>query len=208
MKNKAIKEKTYLNSEIQFLAGVDEAGRGPLAGPVVASAVLYDEKLISGLFADAKDSKLLSPARREAIYQKILKSTLCYGVGIVDNQRIDEINILNATFEAMSRAVLELESKLQQEADLLLVDGNKKIKNLDRRQIAIVKGDSLVKTISVASIIAKVTRDSLMLGYHEQWPEFGFAQHKGYGTKLHLEKIRRHGPSPIHRASFKPKALS
>lgn len=200
-------ENDYLGPGVTLLVGVDEAGRGPLAGPVVAAAVLYDEKL-SRLFPEAKDSKKLTPQKREVIFEKIRASELIYGLGIVDSKRIDEVNILNATFEAMKLAVLELESKLGQKCHLVLVDGNKKIRNFERPQITIVKGDALVKTISLASIIAKVTRDKLMQQIHEQWPQYGFDRHKGYGTRLHAEMIARHGQLEIHRKSFVLKRVS
>lgn len=194
-------ENSYLVGDGHLLVGVDEAGRGPLAGPVVAAAVLFNEDLI-GLFPEANDSKKLSPRKRVEIVQKIQATGLLYGVGIVGSQRIDEINILNATFEAMKAAVIQLELQLNGECQVVLVDGSQKIKNLEREQIAIIRGDSLVKTISLASIIAKVTRDEIMTEYHRQWPEYGFDRHKGYGTALHIAMIEQHGRKDIHRRTF------
>lgn len=201
----SISEIQYMSSADDFLVGVDEAGRGPLAGPVVAAAVFFDEALI-GLFPEAQDSKKLSHQKRVDIFEKIIACCLPYGVGVVSNERIDEINILNATFEAMKAAVEELERKIARESTTVLVDGNKKIKQLDRRQIAIIKGDTLVKSISLASIVAKVTRDTMMMVHHLEWPEYGFDQHKGYGTKAHIEAIEKFGRTSIHRKSFKVKA--
>lgn len=198
-------EKQYLASPGDILVGVDEAGRGPLAGPVVAAAVLFDESQIRA-YPEAQDSKKLSPRKRDEIFAKILASGLKYGIGVISSKRIDEINILNATFEAMRSAVEELEMKIGRAATVVLVDGNKKIKQLDRKQEAIIKGDASVKTISLASIIAKVTRDGIMLAHHQEWPEYGFDQHRGYGTKAHVAAIEKLGRTAIHRESFKLKA--
>ena len=182
--------KGYVNT-----AGVDEAGRGPLAGPVVAAAVIFPAKInIVGL----DDSKKLSPKKREELYPQIQAEAIAYGVAIVSREVIDEINIMQASRLAMKKAV-EL---LQPVPDLLLIDGNQKIDStLD--QWAIVKGDSKSLSIAAASVLAKVTRDRIMEDYHKLYPQYEFYRHKGYGTKLHRALIEEHGPCPIHRNTFK-----
>jgi ribonuclease HII len=177
------------------IAGIDEAGRGPLAGPVVAAAVLFTTRVdIAGL----DDSKKLSPKKREELFPKIQASASAYGIAIVNREVIDEINILQASRLAMKQAV----EQLQPIPDLLLIDGSQKIDSaLD--QWAIVKGDSKSLSIAAASVLAKVTRDRIMEDYHKLYPQYEFNRHKGYGTKLHRELIEEHGPSPIHRSTFK-----
>jgi ribonuclease HII len=179
------------------VAGVDEAGRGPLAGPVVAAAcVLPDGALIAGI----NDSKKLLPTERFRLFQQILAlSDIDYGIGVIDSLLIDQVNILQATFQAMIAAISCLKSK----PHFLLVDGL----HLPESGIpgeAIVEGDGKSQSIAAASIIAKVTRDQLMKGYHQEWPQYGFDSHKGYGTKKHLLAIEKYGPCPIHRMSFEP----
>ncbi len=178
------------------IVGVDEAGRGPLAGPVVAAACFIPEgRIIPGV----DDSKRLSPSERERLYDLLVSDpTLDFGIGIVDVPRIEEINILQATFEAMLIAV----SNLKTPPDFLLIDGNRLPKTSIPAK-AVVGGDALYQSISAASIIAKQARDILMKGYHLQWPQYGFDQHKGYGTELHLHQLKVHGPTPIHRKTFK-----
>jgi ribonuclease HII len=182
--------KGYVNT-----AGVDEAGRGPLAGPVVAAAVIFPAKInIVGL----DDSKKLSPKKREELYPQIQAEAIAYGVAIVSREVIDEINILQASRLAMKKAV----EQLQPVPELLLIDGNQKIDStLD--QWAIVKGDSKSLSIAAASVLAKVTRDRIMEDYHKLYPQYEFHRHKGYGTKLHRALIEEHGPCPIHRSTFK-----
>ena len=177
------------------IAGIDEAGRGPLAGPVAAAAVILPEK--HGL-THLDDSKKLSPSQRERLFVEIHERALGIGVGIVEVEDIDRINILQATRLAMKRAVETLPEK----PDLLLIDGITPIET-DIRQVTIKKGDSLSESVAAASIIAKVTRDRLMEECHHIYPQYFFNRHKGYGTQEHLEKIRLHGPSPIHRKTFK-----
>jgi len=179
------------------IAGVDEAGRGPLAGPVVAAAcVLPEGALIPGV----DDSKKLLPSKRYEVFQRILDlKEIDYAVGIVDVALIDQINILQATFQAMLAAI----AGLRQPPDFLLVDGNAMPPTFIPGK-PIVKGDALSQSIAAASIIAKETRDALMGKYHEQWPEYGFNAHKGYGTKQHLLAIEKYGPCPLHRMSFEP----
>jgi ribonuclease HII len=181
-----------------LLAGVDEAGRGPLAGPVVAAAVILDDgKRILGL----ADSKVLSPLQRDKLYDKICEKALCCSVGSATVQEIDDLNIFHATMLAMKRAVEGLRLKPAK----VLVDGNR-LPKIDILSEAIVGGDAKVKSISAASIIAKVTRDRLLGQLHEQFPQYGFAAHKGYGTPEHLEALRVHGPCVHHRRYFAPVA--
>lgn len=181
-----------------LVAGVDEAGRGPLAGPVVAAAVILDDlNPIAGL----ADSKKLTAARREALYDEIRAKALCCSVAEASVQEIDELNILQATMLAMRRAVMGLRLK----PVLVLVDGNR-IPVLDMHAEAIVKGDALVKAISAASILAKVHRDRWCQRLHEEYPEYGFAGHKGYGTPAHLAALQAHGACPAHRRTFAPVA--
>ena len=177
------------------IAGVDEAGRGPLAGPVVAAAVLLAP---NSQFEGLDDSKKLSPRTRERFFPIIKELALSYGIGIVDVETIDETNILQAALLAMKYAVEALPEK----PNLLLIDGNKYI-DTEVEQWTIVKGDSLSQSIAAASVLAKVTRDKLMEQYHEQFPQYAFDRHKGYGTRLHRALIKEHGPCPIHRRTFK-----
>ncbi|MEN9473506.1 MAG: hypothetical protein RIS48_226 [Pseudomonadota bacterium] len=181
-----------------LVAGVDEAGRGPLAGPVVAAAVILDERQpIAGL----ADSKKLSAARREALYDEIRAKALCCCVAQASVEEIDRLNILQATLLAMQRAVAGLRLK----PGLVLVDGNR-LPLLEMRAEAIVKGDAKVAAISAASILAKVTRDRGLELLDQRYPQYGFARHKGYGTAEHLQALRLHGPCPEHRSSFAPVA--
>ena len=183
-----------------LVAGVDEAGRGPLAGPVFAAAVILDElNPIVGL----ADSKKLSPKRRESLYESIKARALCCCVAQASVEEIDDLNILQATLLAMRRAVEGLRLKPVK----VLVDGNR-LPLLDVRAEAIVQGDALVPAISAASILAKVERDRWCQQIDAQFPVYGFARHKGYGTAEHLAALRQHGPSPWHRRSFSPVAAS
>ena len=180
---------------IVLVAGMDEAGRGPLAGPVVAAAVILDpENPVYGV----DDSKKLSPKKRAALKAEIEEKAISVGVGIVDVETIDSINILEATKLAMKKAVTALDPQPQQ----LLIDAVQ-LKDLPIPQQPIIKGDALSVSIAAASIIAKETRDEMLKAYDELYPEYGFAKHKGYGTKDHLEAIRKYGPCPIHRLTFK-----
>ena len=178
----------------QPVCGIDEAGRGPLAGPVVAAAVILPEGcVIDGL----DDSKKLSPRKREQLFSVICEKAVAYGIAEVDHTRIDEINILQATFEAMRGAV----AALAVPAALALVDGNRS-PGLPIPEQCIVDGDALIPSIAAASILAKVTRDNFMEQMDAEYPEYGFARHKGYGTKAHYAAILAHGVCPIHRRSF------
>lgn len=185
---------------VGLVAGVDEAGRGPLAGPVVAAAVILDDlKPIVGL----NDSKKLTEKRREKLYDEILAKALCCSIAEASVQEIDTLNILQATLQAMRRAVDGLRLKPVK----VLVDGNR-LPVLDVRAEAIVQGDALVPAISAASILAKVHRDRMCAQLHAQYPQYGFDRHKGYGTAEHLQALAEHGPSPWHRSSFAPVARS
>ena len=183
----------------QCVCGVDEAGRGPLAGPVYAAAVILPQGLvIDGL----NDSKKLSEKKREQLYDKVIENAVAWSVGIATEQEIDEINILQATFLAMRRAVEGLEIK----ADYALIDGNR-MPPLDINGETVIKGDALSMSIAAASIIAKVSRDRFMLTIDEKYPEYQFSKHKGYGTALHYEMLEKYGVSPVHRRSFLKKIL-
>jgi len=185
-------ERMY--KDYTYICGIDEVGRGPLAGPVVASAVILP-KDCDILYIN--DSKKLSEKKREELYDKILKNAISYGVGSAHAGRIDEINILQATFEAMRQAV----NKLEYKPDILLNDAVT-IPDLTIHQVPIVKGDSKSISIAAASILAKVTRDRLMVAYDKVFPGYGFADNKGYGSAEHIEALKRLGPCPIHRKSF------
>lgn len=177
------------------IAGIDEAGRGCLAGPVVAAAVILPT--IFNL-PDLNDSKKLTAKKREELFILINKQACAVSIGIIDNITIDKINILQATLEAMKQAV----TKLPVKPDYLLIDGNKTIESSDIKQKAIVKGDSKSVSIAAASIIAKVTRDKIMLELAQEYPEYGFSKNKGYGTEKHRESIFNYGQCPIHRKTF------
>jgi ribonuclease HII len=190
-------EEKLRQSGYPLIIGSDEAGRGPLAGPVVAAAVIFrDGRMPEGL----DDSKKLSPAKREMLFDRIVTSDAAYAVGIIDNEMIDRINILRASLRAMAQAV----GKLNCRDAFVLVDGNQTIPNLDLPQMAVVGGDALCPSIAAASIIAKVTRDRIMDHYDTLYPHFSFSKHKGYPTPEHLAELHKYGPTPIHRLSFRP----
>ena len=192
-------EKEAKNAGYSVVCGVDEAGRGPLAGPVFAAAVILPENtMIDGL----NDSKKLSEKKRELLYDEIKSKAVACNVALSTEKEIDEINILNATFLAMRRAV----DGLSVRPNFALIDGNR-TPELNVTARAIIKGDALSASIAAASILAKVERDRLMKILSEKYPEYSFEQHKGYGTKLHVELIKKHGPSAIHRRSFLRKIL-
>lgn len=181
------------------VCGIDEAGRGPLAGPVYAAAVWLPEGLVlDGL----NDSKKLSEKKREALFPVILENAVSYGIGFATEQEIDEINILQATFLAMRRAF----AAMQKRCDYALIDGNR-MPPLPVPGETIVKGDAKSPSVAAASILAKVSRDRVMLEYAKQYPEYQFEKHKGYGTKVHVEALHTYGPSPIHRKTFLKKIL-
>ncbi|HEX16012.1 MAG: ribonuclease HII [Deltaproteobacteria bacterium] len=179
-----------------LVAGVDEAGRGPLAGPVVAAAVILEGE---HLLPEIKDSKQLRASEREALYKFITSHALSWAVAVVGPREIERLDILRASLEAMSRAV----SKLEVVPSAVLVDGPHPIDDLSLPQRPMVKGDALCPMIAAASIVAKVTRDRIMMEYHRIYPQYGFSRHKGYPTREHREALRRYGPSPIHRRNFR-----
>ncbi len=189
-----MKQFEYKYQSYPYICGIDEAGRGPLAGPVVAAAVILP-KDCTILYLN--DSKQVSASRRDQLYDEIREKAIAYGVGIVSPERIDEINILQATYEAMHQAVEQMDIT----PDLLLVDAVT-IPKMPMKQVGIVKGDAKSVSIAAASILAKVTRDRIMCEYDALFPEYGFAGHKGYGSQAHIAAIREHGPCPIHRKTF------
>lgn len=189
----AIEQELY-DQGVVTVCGVDEAGRGPLAGPVCAAAVILPRGLeIPGL----DDSKKLSDKRRRELFPIIKEQAIAYGIGLASHEEIDEINILQATFLAMQRAIDQLEGK----ADFALIDGNRE-KDFGLPVKTVVKGDSLSANIAAASVLAKVIRDDIMEAMAEEYPQYGFEIHKGYGTRAHYEALRTYGPSPIHRMTF------
>jgi ribonuclease HII len=194
-------EKEAYENGFKCIAGIDEAGRGPLAGPVVAGAVILPKDcLLEGI----NDSKKISEKKREKLYDDIIENAVAWGVGIVDHKVIDEINILNATRKAMKLAL----ENLQVKPDYILIDAEKKVDTNGIEYLPLIKGDALSISIGAASILAKVTRDRMMREYDKMFPMYGFEKHKGYGTKAHVEAIKEHGPCMIHRQSFLTKILS
>lgn len=187
-------ENEYFSKGVGVICGVDEAGRGPLAGPVCAAAVILPAHLeLPGL----TDSKKLTDKRRRELFPLIKEQAIAYGIGFASEQEIDEINILQATFLAMERALAQLNVR----PDLVLIDGNRE-KDFGIPVKTIVKGDSLSANIAAASILAKVSRDDVMIALAEEYPQYGFEIHKGYGTKVHYEALRTYGASPVHRSTF------
>ena len=188
-------EEKYKGEGYSLIAGMDEAGRGPLAGPVCVAIVimpLEKDKIIDGV----NDSKKLSEKKREALYEKIIDTAISYKIELIDENTIDTINILNATKLGMYKCINEIEVK----PDIVLVDAVKL--DADIKCAAIIKGDALSYSIACASILAKVTRDRLMLELDKKYPQYEFKKHKGYGTKLHIENLKKYGPCDIHRRSF------
>ena len=192
-------EEMLHNQGYSSICGVDEVGRGPLAGPVVAAAVILPHNIkIEGL----TDSKKLSPAKRDRIFDEIAQLGLVCAVGILDNTDIDKINILQASLMAMRKAVIDLQEK----PEIVLVDGNYPIPKIMQPQYAVIGGDALCQSIAAASVVAKVTRDRIMDHYQALYPSFSFAKHKGYPTSAHIAELKEHGPTDIHRKTFKPVA--
>lgn len=209
------KEREITSSQEVFVVGIDEAGRGPLAGPVVAGAVVYKHPEFSypleltKAFTLIRDSKRLSEKQREEAFI-LIKEHFYVGVGIVNAETIDRVNILQATFLAMKGALSDLKRQLPKDGREvhLLLDGNQLLPGYSGAQEMIIGGDGTVRSIAAASIIAKVTRDRLFDEYDVLYPSYGFAKHKGYGTKVHMDALRKYGPTPIHRLSFKPVKLA
>ena len=188
-------EKDFYNENIKYIAGIDEAGRGPLAGPVVvASVILPQNSMIEGV----NDSKKISEKKREKIYENIISEAISYGIGIIYQEEIDEINILQATKKGLNLAVKQMEIK----PNIILVDALNEIDTCGIPYKSIIKGDAKCYSIAAASIIAKVTRDRIMREWDKVYPEYGFSSHKGYGTAKHIEALKKYGPCIIHRNSF------
>ncbi len=188
-------ERKATENGYSFVCGVDEAGRGPLAGPVCAAAVILDQGIeLEGV----NDSKKLSEKKREALFDVICENAVAYSIAFASVEEIEEFNILNATYLAMNRAINGLKVK----ADFALIDGNRVPKDIKVNCQTVVKGDAKSLSIAAASILAKVTRDRLLLEYDKKYPEYNFAKHKGYGTAEHMEAIRKYGMSEVHRPSF------
>lgn len=194
LRTEKMKEYERKYASFSYICGIDEVGRGPLAGPVVAGAVILPKDC---RILYLNDSKQLSEKKREELYEVIMENAVSTGLGFVSPERIDEINILQATYEAMRQAI----GKLDKEPALLLNDAVT-IPGVKIRQVPIIKGDAKSISIAAASIIAKVTRDRLMVQYDEIYPEYGFASNKGYGAAAHIEALKKYGPTPIHRRSF------
>lgn len=187
-------DRSFLTGKIKLLAGVDEAGRGPLAGPVVAAAVIFDK---NAFHTQINDSKKISESKREELYDWITGNCITYGVGIVDHKEIDEINILQASLRAMKIAV----SKLEPKPGLILIDGNKSFLS-EIKTTTVVKGDSKSFSVAAASIIAKVTRDRMMKDLAQKYSVYGWERNKGYATKEHIAALKKHGMTEIHRVTF------
>ena len=188
-------DKEFFDKGVKYIAGIDEAGRGPLAGPVVvASVILPQDSMIEGI----NDSKKVSEAKREKLYDIIINEAISYGVGIIYQDEIDEINILQATKKGLTDAIKQMEIK----PNIIMVDALSGIDTLGIPYKSIIKGDAKCYSIAAASIIAKVTRDRIMREWDKVYPEYGFGSHKGYGTAKHIAAIREFGPCPIHRRTF------
>ena len=190
---------SFLSEQVKLIAGIDEAGRGPLAGPVVAAAVIFDNETV---IEYVNDSKQVKEKKREELYDEIISKALCFGIGIVDHIEIDKINILQASLKAMKIAA----SQLNPLPDLMLIDGNKTFYS-EIETKAIVKGDSKSFAIAAASILAKVTRDRIMIKAAEEYPHYHWDKNKGYPTKEHISCIHQHGITPLHRLTFLKKIL-
>ena len=188
-------ELSLYNDKIQYICGIDEAGRGPLAGPVVVGAVIMPK---DSMLEGVNDSKKISEKKREKLYELITSEAIAYSVGIVDQEVIDDINILNATKKALTESIIGLETK----PDIIMVDALNKIDTCGIPYISVIKGDAKIYSIACASIIAKVTRDRIMYEYDKIYPAYGFAKHKGYGTAFHINAIKENGLCIIHRKSF------
>lgn len=187
-------EKEYISDGFNCICGVDEAGRGPLAGPVCAAAVILP---VGAMIPGLDDSKKLTEKKREALYDVIKETAVSYGIAFASEKEIDEMNILNATFLAMKRAV----EKLGVKPDLALIDGNQK-PHTGISEVTVIKGDGKSMSIAAASVLAKVTRDRYMIELDKKYPQYEFRKHKGYGTKLHYEKVFEYGISDVHRKTF------
>lgn len=196
------REEKLFRRGYKQIAGIDEVGRGPLAGPVVAAAVVFSHtaKTADLVKMGVRDSKLLTSKKRDYLYEKIIENCSDWSVSVITEDIIDEINILQATLLAMRKAVESLKVR----PDFLLIDGNFTIDDYPVSQLAVPKADQHIFSVSAASVVAKVTRDRILVDMDEKYPEYGFAKHKGYGTREHMEALKKHGPCIIHRKSFAP----
>lgn len=199
------KEQQLFNQGYNLIGAIDEAGRGPLAGPVVSACVIIDKNFqITPELEKIRDSKKLSAKQRQILFPLIKQSVKAVEIGICNNEEIDKINILQASFLSMRRALNKIKKESDLKPDIILVDGKFKIPKVETVQEAIISGDNTVFSIAMASIIAKVSRDFIMEELHKKYPLYCFDKHKGYGTRLHMEMIDLYGPCPIHRLSFAP----
>ena len=192
-------EENLYNEGLKYICGIDEAGRGPLAGPVVVGAVVMSR---DSMLEFMNDSKKVTEKRRELLYEEIINTSLAYGIGIISQEEIDKINILNATKKGLHEALGQVIEKLKQKPDIIIVDALREINTFGITYESIIKGDATCYSISAASILAKVTRDRIMAEWDKIYPQYGFAAHKGYGTAKHIQAIKEYGPCPLHRKSF------
>lgn len=192
-------EENLYNDGLKYICGIDEAGRGPLAGPVVVGAVVMPR---DSMLEFMNDSKKVTEKRRELLYEEIINTSLAYGIGIISQDEIDKINILNATKKGLHEALGQVIEKLKQKPDIIIVDALREIDTFGITYESIIKGDATCYSISAASILAKVTRDRIMAEWDKIYPQYGFAAHKGYGTAKHIQAIKEYGPCPLHRKSF------
>lgn len=192
-------EENLYNEGLKYICGIDEAGRGPLAGPVVVGAVVMPR---DSMLEFMNDSKKVTERRRELLYEEIINTSLAYGIGIISQEEIDKINILNATKKGLHEALGQVIEKLKQKPDIIIVDALREINTFGITYESIIKGDATCYSISAASILAKVTRDRIMAEWDKIYPQYGFAAHKGYGTAKHIQAIKEYGPCPLHRKSF------
>lgn len=192
-------EENLYNEGLKYICGIDEAGRGPLAGPVVVGAVVMPK---DSMLEFMNDSKKVTEKRRELLYEEIVNTSLAYGIGIISQEEIDKINILNATKKGLHEALGQVIEKLKQKPDIIIVDALREIDTYGITYESIIKGDATCYSISAASILAKVTRDRIMTEWDKIYPQYGFAMHKGYGTAKHIQAIKEYGPCPLHRKSF------
>lgn len=210
-KLKEVEESLYDKKNLTTIAGIDEAGRGPLAGPVVVACCLMPR---NSMIEGVNDSKKISEKKRESIYENIINEAISYGVGIIDQREIDEINILQATKKGLTQAIKNMEQELTlntklniKKPDVILVDALTKIDTDGIPYKSIIHGDAISYSIACASIIAKVTRDKIMKQWDEVYPQYGFAKHKGYGTSAHIQAIKEYGLCPLHRITFTKKFI-
>lgn len=192
-------EENLYKEGLKYICGIDEAGRGPLAGPVVVGATVMPR---DSMLEFVNDSKKVTAKRRDKLYDEIKDTAIAYGIGIIPQEEIDELNILNATKKGLHTALGEVIERLKAKPDIVIVDALREIDTFGITYESIIKGDATCYSISCASILAKVTRDRIMQEWDKIYPEYGFAKHKGYGTKEHIEAIKKYGPCPIHRKSF------